>query len=1194
MRLPDLDNPPAGQLRFPARSAFRKPLLPAHSFLLAVASLLILFCGNSRAENAIPNGGFELGTAGWSAFVPDESKAKNCRFDVVHDNPHGGASCAVLASDDFARHAVGVKPIPVQPGEHYRVSAWVRADSKAVVKPGGAGFVLRLTLHGSDSASSTNLNLVLGNRINLSHTPPPSDPLPSVWTKTEAIIAVPAAISSIGVDLFVHYAKGAIYVDDVSFEKVDSSVAATPLSGGGDTASGPGGPPATTDDYLLTAFDLNAPGMEKVKAAVQTHDLKAAQVAYLDYRRTASPAKWKLMPSDQPSSALAKDDPLGDDVAAHKIHNLWYDAMQPKIADMGADFDWFHNPLPPTDPNYTTNWMGCVISRTQFWENLASAYWKTRDEKYARAWVEQLQSFATKVPLDYNLNEGQNFHWSPLSAANRMFESWPYAYYHFLNSPSFTPEANWLYTKQIRDHALNLMAGLNDRKRTGNWITAECCGLYTAGVLYPELTESAQWRQIATDRFCLELNKLVPPDGFEAELSPGYHTSTMEQFTVPTELVPLNKIPLPPLFSAKLISMYRALVLVMDQSGNDVPTNDSWVVNAIALASNGLKLTDDPLLQWAASHGRKGTPPPDSTMLPYAGFYAMRGGWKRDDLFLFFRGGPTGIGHVHEEDLEVVLRAWNKTLLFDPGTYSYDKSEMRRYALGTSSHSTIIVDGKWQHEGDSPLPTEPVSNPWATTPLFDYVSSTFDKGYQENIYRPVQYSPMKWIGTLDKSIAHTRRVLFLRPYYALVVDTLDGTGNHSYDNLFQIDAPGAIVDPLSHAIVSQRTDGVQIALYPLEQDHLTVDVAQGQKDPLLGWYPIQHRSVPTARFHKQQDAPAIFATFLYPYQGDSAPPFHANALTAQGDNLWSQALGTPNENAAVALVKDGRTETFSLSSSLTGAIQVEAAGWIIRQPLGGRFPWQGGWGIRSYKDPRLAFTLDAPAVLVFASGANGVLVNNSGESPAAVTFTQPFSRTETLAPHSWTAITSLGGHKVPAPVPFSPLVDRFAVPNYASYVKTRPAASRAPTIPIKINAADITLPAGAVLGKKLGADYQVVTKWNAADMTLSARCTIPQAGWYRVQLRYCSGTGCLISFLINGAIPFEEVEGLSLPSTKGAPPSDGWSNMVSDWHDLILGADFLPGGWKVYLPSGPCQIALREDGGLGANLESISIVPATP
>src|SRR6202012_1595353 len=117
-------------------------------------------------------------------------------------------------------------------------------------------------------------------------------------------------------------------------------------------------------------------------------------------------------------------------------------------------------------------------------------------------------------------------------------------------------------------------------------------------------------------------------------------------------------------------------------------------VDIAAKAREGLQLGDDPLLAWAASHGAEGEAPPESAALPQAGFYAMRGGWRRDDVFLFFRGGPTGINHEHEDMLEVVLRAWNKTLLFDPGTYSYDQSDWRRYVLGTASHNTIIVDGK--------------------------------------------------------------------------------------------------------------------------------------------------------------------------------------------------------------------------------------------------------------------------------------------------------------------------------------------------------------------------------------------------------------------------------------------------------------------------------------------------------------------
>jgi len=287
---------------------------------------------------------------------------------------------------------------------------------------------------------------------------------------------------------------------------------------------------------------------------------------------------------------------------------------------------------------------------------------------------------------------------------------------------------------------------------------------------------------------------------------------------------------------------------------------------------------------------------------------------------------------------------------------------------------------------------------------------------------------------------------------------------------------------------------------------------------------------------------------------------------------------------------------FSISSSLTGgAARVEAAGWIIRQPGGKGDVWQGGWGIRAYRsDLHIAFALDKPAVLVFTASANGATIYNGGDTAVAVTFSQPFSRTETLAPGVWTAIYSLGTRTVAAPELFPPLISH-STASYANYLKAQPAAAASVAQSIKIKAADLTIPAGVILNDtKIGAGGPVITKWNTNDMTLSARADIAQPGWYRVKLRYCSGTGCMVSLLINGALPFEEAEGLSLPATKGAPPSDGWSNQTDDWQDLALGSDITPRGLKIFLPPGSYQIGLREDGGAGASLASVSLEPALP
>ncbi len=1190
----------------PASRKFPIPSFNMRLSKLLLPSCLIVLGGfalqGARADSIVPDGDFESGTGSWKIWVPDESKDQNCRFDVATDNPHSGAACARLQSDDFARFAISPGSFPAQAGEHYRLSAWVRADSAAEIRPNSPGFVIRVMLHpASADAAPAFLFIGPGNRVKLGNPANPTWKHLTEWTQIEAVIEIPPGVDAIAPSLFDWWAKGALFADDFSIEKVDASTPATalvqpPPAAPEPTPAAAVPEPAVSDSDLLALLNLDLPGLEKVKAAATASgdggqiDWKALESAYLDYRRTASPARWNVMPQDKPAHPTKKDDPRGDEVLAHHIRNGY--GFQPAEADMGKDFDWTFNPVPRSNPAYTEEWTNCAISRCEFWEALASAYWQTGDEKYAAGWVDQLQDFAAKNPLHFDTVKGVPNLWRSLDSAERISISWPDAYFHFLQSPSFTPEANWLYLRLNYEHAKLLMHVLADPTRTGNWVVTECAGLYTIGTLFPEFRDAAAWRQQAIDRLTVELTRMVPPDGFEAELTPTYHYVALDGFRKPFLLAKLNDLTVPENFQSAILAMYRAPVLVMDQSGHDVPTNDSVPVSAALKAGEGLKIAYDPLLAWAASHGQKGDAPPVSDALPYAGFYAMRSGWKRDDLFLFFRAGPTGILHQHEDMLEVVLRAWNKTLLFDPGTYVYDSSDWRRFTLGTASHSTIIVDGKWQHRGPNKPPvTQPTGNPWVTSPLFDYVAGTYDGGYQESDYRPRPFDPQLWKGTPDKSVTHTRRVLFLRPYYALVLDTLDGTGNHVFDAHFQLDAPAAHLDPTTHAAFSDNpADSAQLALYPLDTDNLAVDIVQGQKEPLLGWMPEEHRPIPTIRFRKQQDAPAIFATFLYPYRG-TAPDFAATPLAASGGDLWSSTFKTAQETAEVVLAKNGTPATLALKSGLLGNATAQATGLVIRQPNGTQDNYVGGIDLSLYQDGQTDLSLDKPAPLIFSHQKDGLLCFNAGDAPVTLAVKRPFAATVTLPPKAWSTVTASGVASAAAPTPFQTADASSSVPAYNDYLNSVPAAPAITGDPIRVPSETMTLPQGASLTVKTGADGKVIARWEAAGTMATAHVDVPQAGWYHLKLRYCSGESPTRSILINGKIPFGEAEGFSLPSTMGNPPSDGWSNFSDDWIETVLGSEQAAPGWKIYLDKGPCQIDLRNDGG-GMNLDWLELDPS--
>jgi hypothetical protein len=305
------------------------------------------------------------------------------------------------------------------------------------------------------------------------------------------------------------------------------------------------------------------------------------------------------------------------------------------------------------------------------------------------------------------------------------------------------------------------------------------------------------------------------------------------------------------------------------------------------------------------------------------------------------------------------------------------------------------------------------------------------------------------VGPVDHSITHTRRILFLKPYYALVLDTLSGTGAHTFDAHFHLDAPSAHINPGTQSAFSDNASGAQLALYPLERASLKVDIVQGQKDPLLGWYPSQHRPIPTVRFRKQQAAPAIFATFLYPYR-DKAPAFTSTPLAVAGDGVWAQSLSMPNENVEVAIVKDGAARAFSLTLPSGAIVQTETAGLVLRNSTDGKESFLGGWDLRSYNDGKSRFTLDTPGnILVCYGGKSGELfLFNPGDKSVTVNVTVPFTRTAILTPGSWTEVSAGGAQPAPSPPSlFPPLTEQEnPAPPCAVSLKTVFDASTAPAI----------------------------------------------------------------------------------------------------------------------------------------------------
>ncbi|MGD8239688.1 MAG: heparinase II/III-family protein, partial [Armatimonadota bacterium] len=236
-----------------------------------------------------------------------------------------------------------------------------------------------------------------------------------------------------------------------------------------------------------------------------------------------------------------------------------------------------------------------------------------------------------------------------------------------------------------------------------------------------------------------------------------------------------------------------------------------------------------------------------------------------------------GAGHQHEDKLTFILFAGGRPQIIDAGNYYYNASRWRRYVLSTRGHNTVMVDGLDQHRRRNrdtyvlTPPFEPLDNVWISAESFDYVVGTYDDGY----------------GPERKRIAaHTRSILFVKPDYWIVTDTLtpSDAAEHTYESLFHLNADEAAVDDDTKAVMTGAGERSGVAIVPLPAEGLEVEVVKGREDePVQGWANHPWRPVPTAVYRLRASGPVDMLHVLYPRAAGDPPIATVEAIPVEAE-----------------------------------------------------------------------------------------------------------------------------------------------------------------------------------------------------------------------------------------------------------------------------------------------------------------------
>ncbi|HEY0780524.1 MAG TPA: alginate lyase family protein, partial [Gemmatirosa sp.] len=412
-----------------------------------------------------------------------------------------------------------------------------------------------------------------------------------------------------------------------------------------------------------------------------------------------------------------------------------------QCSQLGPDPDWFTDPrtgrrapertycfhidhrAEQTVGNIKYVW---ELSRHHHLTVLASAYYLTRDERYARRVAEHLTSWWRENPFLSGV------HWtSGIEVAirliawvwvRRLLDGWPGAAGLF--------EENPLALRQLHDHQRYVATLHSHGSSANNHLVAEAAGLFAAACAVPWFEESAAWRTRAAGILRREIARQTFECGLNREMATDYHGFVLELALAAALEGEAAGVSLGAETWARLRRMTDAVASMVDVAMRAPRQGDSD-------DASGLLLGDPAYDRWGALLGtgavlfgaldwwprREGadvrttlwtalaTAPRDlpggrpalrRSLFEDAGMVILRDrGLTDDEIWCRCDHGPLGFlslaAHGHAAALSIEVRYGGVDVLADPGTYCYHgEPRWRAYFRSTLGHNTLEVDGENQ------------------------------------------------------------------------------------------------------------------------------------------------------------------------------------------------------------------------------------------------------------------------------------------------------------------------------------------------------------------------------------------------------------------------------------------------------------------------------------------------------------------
>ncbi len=592
--------------------------------------------------------------------------------------------------------------------------------------------------------------------------------------------------------------------------------------------------------YYFDHWNLEYPGLEKVKSAVESKNWEKACKELVSYYEKRSDLIVMRKPRFNPNYDS-------------KIADL---AVNQQVVDQEGVI-WHLGP----DWNHYIQWPlrgGVGLTRTGLRKYLVGAYENTGDDKFAKAFNDMLMcnfrdqpspiragaipAGAKNIDASPAKGIGGGSMWSALGLGARMNQMW-YFYSGVMASPSFTQDCRCAMIFNFVDMAdvLSLMRG------GGNWETQIADTLFEIGERHPELKMSKEWFSEGLSRLIASSRDSVYLDGVLQEASINYHGLVANRFLGLLEKGEKLQLQIPSSFRRRTEKMLDFILFATGPNWRIPATGDTfgpW--SGSDILKRGAEIFNRKDMLWVATEGRQGhRPAADSRGFEYGGWYIMRSGWTQDSVYAIIHNGDNR-GHGHHDSLQMPITAFGDEMVIDPGIYIYGTPESAELSK-TTSHSTICVNDRNALQMAGPTT-------WITSAEYDYFDG-MNAGYEGL-----------------EGVKARRRVLFIKPQYWIVVDSVLGNGKYKIDSRF-VCAEGRASKQGSNAIYTNGKNCLLIASPKEKNTVIFIDEGRRAKNGRL-------RGVPVIRKCAQSQLPVNLVQVLIPVKGCDIPQ-----VSVSGENL---------------------------------------------------------------------------------------------------------------------------------------------------------------------------------------------------------------------------------------------------------------------------------------------------------------------